>query len=111
MAITVTILVGQLTTLLGLILLVHSGYSAVEHLSYLKIVGKTEKSLPSDIVIECLLSVLICIVGSVLMAGTFKEISLKKEVALRTMDSLDYRPGFRTLHHRGRVIFSNASKQ
>ncbi|KAI8833216.1 hypothetical protein BC829DRAFT_80865 [Chytridium lagenaria] len=45
--------VGRLLHTLGLILLVHAGYSAVEHLGYLKLVGRTEKSLPVEMIVEC----------------------------------------------------------
>ncbi|KAJ3015984.1 hypothetical protein HKX48_004283 [Thoreauomyces humboldtii] len=90
---------------IGFVLLLHSGYSAFDHLAYLKMVGKVEANLPIDIVVECLASVLFCMVGVVLVAGDLKPISLEKTLQQTSMDTLESRPNFRTLHHRGKALF------
>ncbi|KAJ3149535.1 Membrane magnesium transporter 1 [Geranomyces michiganensis] len=97
--------IGRTLYTVAVILLLHSGYSAFEHLAYLKMVGKTETSLPADIVIECLASVFVATIGVALVSGDLKPISLEKELATMSMDSIDSRPSFRTLHHRGKAIF------
>ncbi|KND04411.1 uncharacterized protein SPPG_08819 [Spizellomyces punctatus DAOM BR117] len=97
--------IGRLFYTIGAILLVHSGYSAFEHLAYIKVIGKHEAQLPIDIVGECLLSVLLCILGVVLVAGDLRPISLEKQLSRMTLDTIDMRPSFRTLHHRGKAIF------
>ncbi|KAJ3074467.1 Membrane magnesium transporter 1 [Quaeritorhiza haematococci] len=71
---------GRLVYTIGLIFLFHSGYSAVEHLAYVKVVGKSESRLPTDIVVECLLGLIVSSIGIVLVAGRLKPILLETEM-------------------------------
>ncbi|KAI8916491.1 membrane magnesium transporter-domain-containing protein [Powellomyces hirtus] len=103
--------IGRLIYSIGALLLVHSGYSAFEHVAYLKTVGKAEGALPSDIILECLTSVLFCMAGISLVSGDLKPISLVDEVATLSMDSIDARPSFRTMHHRGTALFALGGRE
>ncbi|KAI8816062.1 magnesium transporter [Fimicolochytrium jonesii] len=96
---------GRAIYALGFLLLIHSGYSAYEHLAYVKIIGKHEESLPIDIILECIISVILCSVGLSLVAGEFKPISLEKQLTQMSVDAIDSRPSFRTLNHRGTTVF------
>ncbi|ORZ04174.1 membrane magnesium transporter-domain-containing protein [Lobosporangium transversale] len=98
---------GKLACLFGFLLLFHSGYSTFEHLSYLKAVDGHESGLPTDIVVELLVSVAIFGLGIVLVADNFKEILMETEMAKQSIESLDARPSFYSFNHRGRAVFRN----
>ncbi|KAI8924222.1 magnesium transporter [Entophlyctis helioformis] len=100
--------VGRLLYVVGIVLMMHAAYSAVDHLAYLKAVGRHETSLPSDIVLETLLSLAFFIPGAVLVSGTLKPIALELELATKTMDSIDATPGFKVLNTRASAIFGTA---
>ncbi|KAI9342214.1 membrane magnesium transporter-domain-containing protein [Zopfochytrium polystomum] len=102
-------ILGRIIFTAGLIFLVHSGYSAFEHLGYVKVLGKSEQTLPIEIQVECVISLVLCSVGVVMFSGPFKPISTEKEIAKRSMDQLSFKPSFRPLHHRGRYIFAAAA--
>ncbi|TPX52960.1 hypothetical protein SeMB42_g01090 [Synchytrium endobioticum] len=98
---------GRVLLSIGFMLLLHSGYSATEHLAYLKSVGKHESWLPVDIVLECLASLVLCTIASVMVSGTLRPIHLEDELSRKPMDHLDHLPSFRTMHHRGKALFNN----
>eukprot|EP00842_Homolaphlyctis_polyrhiza_P005006 jgi/Hompol1/5506/HPOL_001951-RA len=85
------------TPQLGLVLIAHAGYSAFDHLAYLRSIGKHESQLPSDILFEVALSLLLFIPGAVVISGTLKPISLKLELSKKTMDTVDATPGFKII--------------
>ncbi|KAF8932104.1 Membrane magnesium transporter 1 [Podila verticillata] len=100
---------GRLVCLFAFLLLLHSGYSTFEHLSYLKAIDGHESGLPQDIVIELMASVAIFGLGIVMVADDFKEILMETEMAKQTIESLDARPSFYGFNHRGRAVFRNVS--
>ncbi|TPX33760.1 hypothetical protein SmJEL517_g03454 [Synchytrium microbalum] len=99
---------GRFLLLSGFIFLLHSGYSAIEHLAYLKSISKQESWLPIDILLECILSLGLCILASVMVSGTLRPIQLEAELSKKPMDHLDHLSSFRTMHHRGKVLFKSS---
>ncbi|KAL4942327.1 hypothetical protein BDV06DRAFT_164547 [Aspergillus oleicola] len=72
----------RLITIFGLVLLAHAGYSAHEHTV---LAASTSTALPSDIVVEALVSLVIVSTGLVLGAEKLKPVSWSewaKEVEL-----------------------------
>ncbi|OQD69991.1 hypothetical protein PENDEC_c028G05727 [Penicillium decumbens] len=63
---------SRLTTLFGLVLLAHAGYSAHEHTV---LFSNTRLALPQDIIVETLVAVVVVSVGLVLGAEKLKPIS------------------------------------
>ncbi|KAH8552110.1 membrane magnesium transporter-domain-containing protein [Umbelopsis sp. PMI_123] len=98
--------IGRLLSLVGITFLIHSAYSTYEHLSYLNAVDKAESGLPIEIVAECLISVVVSLVGVVLCAGDLKNILMENEMKKQTIDKLDTAPSFITFNHRGRRAIS-----
>ncbi|KAI8994407.1 magnesium transporter [Gaertneriomyces semiglobifer] len=96
---------GRLLYTIGALLLLHSGYSAFEHLAYIKLIGTYEPRLPIDIITECLVSVILCIAGVVLVAGDLQPIALENEISKLKMDSISGSQSFRILNHRGTALF------
>ncbi|KAL2835889.1 magnesium transporter, partial [Aspergillus pseudoustus] len=69
--------VPRIITLFGLVLLAHAGYSAHEHtVLYSNVhLSSSSTSLPQDIVVEALVSLLIVSTGLVLGAEKLKPVS------------------------------------
>ncbi|KAL3463305.1 magnesium transporter [Aspergillus heterothallicus] len=69
--------VSRIITLFGLVLLAHAGYSAHEHtVLYSNVhLSSSSSSLPQDIVVEALVSLLIVSTGLVLGAEKLKPVS------------------------------------
>ncbi|KAL2915437.1 hypothetical protein HK105_205053 [Polyrhizophydium stewartii] len=98
-------MLGRVLYAAGLVLLAHAGYSAIEHFAYLKTIGKHDSHLPSDIIIELAVSLLLLIQGAVLVAGPLKPVSLQIELAKKSIELVDSTPGFKVVNHRGRSLF------
>ncbi|KAI9027890.1 magnesium transporter [Hyaloraphidium curvatum] len=96
-------LVARGLTILGLLLLLHSGYSAIEHIAFLKATERFESVLPGDIVTECLVGMAISVAGVVMLATPLKPILLEIELARKTYDVLDNRLSF--LPARTRALY------
>ncbi|EGF81806.1 hypothetical protein BATDEDRAFT_87255 [Batrachochytrium dendrobatidis JAM81] len=90
----------------GIILLLHAGYSAINHFAYLKTIGKHDSNLPTDIIFEILVSIVVFSQGAVMVAGDLKPISLQLELSQKTMDWVDATPGFKIVNHRGSALFA-----
>ncbi|KAK9723275.1 hypothetical protein K7432_002072 [Basidiobolus ranarum] len=92
---------GKILSLVGLFVLSHSAYSTYEHLSYLKAAEKLENGLPIDIIVECMVGIIIFMVGFTLVSGPLKPILMEVEMAKQTISKFDARPSFQTFNHRG----------
>ncbi|KAJ2765674.1 hypothetical protein IWQ56_004005 [Coemansia nantahalensis] len=84
--------------------MLHSGYSAREYLLYSKSIGRQDHSLPSDIVLECLVSLAVMTVALVLGVGSLKPISYEAEMKRYSVDGVFSRPSFQVFNHRGRFL-------
>ncbi|ORZ26042.1 membrane magnesium transporter-domain-containing protein [Absidia repens] len=92
--------IGKLIAIVGALFLFHSAISTYEHLAYLKAVDQNESSLPIEIVVECLCSAVITLVGVILSVDPFKNILMENEIKKMTIDKIDTRPSFITFNHR-----------
>ncbi len=82
---------------LGLVMLLHAGYSAKTHLSFLKSVGTAEDLLPLDILLELALSLVFCCIALTGISGSFQPVLLKEELSKKCMPSVH--PGFIRFDH------------
>eukprot|EP00026_Physarum_polycephalum_P023196 Phypoly_transcript_28033.p2 GENE.Phypoly_transcript_28033~~Phypoly_transcript_28033.p2 ORF type:complete len:110 (+),score=5.42 Phypoly_transcript_28033:36-332(+) len=94
----------KIAVVLGLLLLLHSAYSAAQHREYSRETGKLFESIPTDVYIETILAVVISAWGVVGVSGTLKPIKLLDAVSKTTFDSVDIRPSFMSLNTRGKVV-------
>ncbi|KAI8079874.1 membrane magnesium transporter-domain-containing protein [Halteromyces radiatus] len=101
---------GKAIALIGSLFLCHAAFSTYEHLAYLKATDHIESSLPLEIVVECLCSALIALVGVILSTDPFKNILMENEIVKMTIDKIDTRPSFITFHHR-KVVSTMAQLQ
>lgn len=97
---------GRIVMAIGLLLLFHSAFSALQHMKYLRLSEKHGEPLPMDIVIECIVSVVICAWGVVSVSGKLHPIRITTSMAKKTFDVIDSRPSFMTFQHRGRQIYN-----
>ncbi|XP_003726305.1 membrane magnesium transporter 1 [Strongylocentrotus purpuratus] len=95
---------SHLCVLFGIIGLAHSAYSAAQHRSYLRLTEQEFTRLPTDIFVQCIISLLLTCYGVINVAGKFREIRATVELEARSMDTLCNRPSFYCFSHRGQVL-------
>jgi len=96
---------GQTLLLVAVVTLLHAAFSTYEHMSHLKALGKPEGSLPQDIVVETILSLILGIVGASLNAPPLKEITWRSEMQKRKIDDMDSRLSFASWINRGNDLY------
>ncbi|KAK2180450.1 hypothetical protein NP493_442g00041 [Ridgeia piscesae] len=89
---------------LGFIALAHAGYSAAQYRAYLRLIEQEFVSLPTDILLQCLVGLVITCYGIVKVVGDFKEIKAVAELQQRTWETLSNRPSFYSFNHRGKIF-------
>ncbi|KAF8269796.1 membrane magnesium transporter-domain-containing protein [Lactarius quietus] len=97
-------MLGQVILGVAMVTLFHAAFSTYEHLSHLKALGRPETSLPSSIVLESLLALLLGIIGACVKAPPLKEITWASEMKTRKIDDMDARMGFANFVTRGKVL-------
>jgi len=95
----------KLCVFIGLLSLVHAAYSAAQHRAYLRLTKQEFTSLPADVLLQCVLSIVLACYGIVRVVGEFRAIKASLELEKRTWDTLGNRPSFYTFSHRGRFLF------
>ncbi|KAH0836751.1 magnesium transporter [Lanmaoa asiatica] len=93
---------GRIFLVIAAISLFHAAYSAYEHLSRLKALGKPEGSLPLNTVYESIFALVLGILGASLNAPPLKDITWASEMRKRTIDEMDSRLGFANYQSRGK---------
>jgi len=91
----------------GFLLLFHSGYSAVQHKTYLKLTEQPFVGLPHDITIECIIGTILCVIGGVLASESPQSIQVTNEFSKKTFDDINTRPDFIIFQHRGRSFLQH----
>ncbi|EIN03505.1 hypothetical protein PUNSTDRAFT_78103 [Punctularia strigosozonata HHB-11173 SS5] len=76
------------------LLLVLASLSLIHDLSHIKAIGKSEGTLPSDVVIEAIVSLVLATMGASMRTPTLKEITWASEMKTRTVEEMDTRIGF-----------------
>ncbi|KAN0065330.1 hypothetical protein ACQY0O_001166 [Thecaphora frezii] len=101
--------IGRLLLVLATITFLHAAYSTYEHLSLRKSLDLSTEgaSMPLDITLETLFSLLLFLFGVTLTADPLKQITWASEMRTQTIQTVDSRPAFATLNHRGAVLFAN----
>ncbi|KAI9029579.1 Prefoldin subunit-domain-containing protein [Phycomyces nitens] len=100
---------GRLIGLIGTFFLAHAAYSTYEHLAYLKAVDQASTDIPIEvsdcllksvillihfytlkIIVECLVSALVALIGVLLSADSFKNILMESEIAKQYVHTCGY---------------------
>lgn len=90
--------------ILGLLSLCHTAYSAAKYRSYLRLKEQEIGSMPLDITIQAVVSLIIAMVGIVNMSGEFKEISATKTLERKSWETMRNVPSFYVFNHRGQAL-------
>ncbi|XP_071868821.1 ER membrane protein complex subunit 5 [Bombus fervidus] len=93
-------------TLMGLLSILHTAYSAAQHRSYLRITEQEFITLPIDILIQGIISLFMVMYGVMYFAGDFKEIRAVVDLENKSWETLRNLPSFQIFSHRGRSLFS-----
>jgi hypothetical protein len=93
---------GKVIFSVGLLILLHSAYSAVQYRSLLRDFGRDFTGLPLDILLECFLAIMVCSWGVLNLSGSFKPIKATIATTQRTFDMTNHRQDFAIFQHRGR---------
>lgn len=98
----------KLVLVLGLGSLLHAAFSAAQYRSYLRVSQqKFTGSLPADIVLQALVSLLAVLYAIVSVTGHFKAIAANDDLVSKGHDSVfSSQLSFATFNHRGRLLVS-----
>lgn len=108
---------GKFILTVGLIGLCHAAYSATQHRNYLRLtdadksidqIGITSgriTTLPLDIVIQTLFSLLLSCIGLIGISTKFRPIKITSEWENKTWDNVGNRTSFWSFQHRGLLIY------
>lgn len=98
---------GRTLVTVGIISLIHAGYSAVQYKTYLKLIEEEFANLPADIIVQVIFSLTLSVFGIVKVAGELKDIHAAAELAHRSWETFGNRPSFYNFNHRGKIMFSD----
>ncbi|KIY51850.1 hypothetical protein FISHEDRAFT_36188 [Fistulina hepatica ATCC 64428] len=87
-------------------LVLHAAYSTYEYNSRRKAMGRPEGAMPTDIVAEAFLALIIGTLGASLHVPPLQEITWASEMSKRSIDGFDSRLGFANYMNRGRSFFA-----
>lgn len=93
---------GTITSGLGLLLLLHAGYSAA-HFQQFKKAADAGDSAPLDAAVEALVGFFVCVVGVLTSAGAFLPIKGAAGGG-KSLDSAESTREFNVFEHRGKSI-------
>ena len=91
--------------IVGLIALAHAAYSAAQHRSYLRLTEQEFTSLPSDVLLQSVLALMVTCYGIVKVVGEFREIKAASDLHTKTWETVANRSSFYTFNHRGKMLY------
>ncbi|KAH8258569.1 hypothetical protein KR038_007002, partial [Drosophila bunnanda] len=97
-------LFNKLLLIAGFASLAHAAFSAAHHRTYLRLTEQEWTSLPLDIILQTVISLVIVIYNIIEVVGNFKEIRATVDMQQKTWDTLGNFPSFYSFNHRGRAL-------
>lgn len=94
----------RVVTFVALLSLLHSAYSAAQHRFYLRLTEQPFTQLPTDLVIQTLVSLLVLIYGASYIAGDFLPIRSDIQNRTKSWDTVANCPSFYTFEHRAKAL-------
>ncbi|ALC38917.1 CG15168 [Drosophila busckii] len=95
---------NKLLLVAGFASLAHAAFSAAHHRTYLRLTEQEWTSLPLDIILQTVISLVLVIYNIIQIVGNFKEIRATVDMQQKTWDTLGNFPSFYTFNHRGRAL-------
>jgi len=87
---------SRILTVIGLLLMLHSAISIGQFRGIIRERGGTEFNIPSDILIECLVGLVLASMGWTSAIASYQDISSDVTMQKKSIEALLYRPGFYT---------------
>ncbi|KAI0794068.1 hypothetical protein C8Q74DRAFT_1365597 [Fomes fomentarius] len=98
-------MLGGLMLLVATIALLHAAFSTYEHLSHLKALGRPEGTLPSDIIVEALVALVLAVVGATVRSPALREVTWRSEMKRRALqEDEDPRMSFEKFALRAGIV-------
>jgi len=91
----------------GILSLLHTAYSATQHRSFVRLTEQEFTTLPIDVLVQGVLSLILTMYAVLFIAGDFKEIRANIDLQHKTWDTVGHRPSFMVFSHRGRCVTSH----
>ncbi|KAL5286439.1 MMGT1 family protein [Megaselia abdita] len=96
--------VNKVFLFVGFVSLIHAAFSAAQHRSYLRQTSQESTSIPLDILIQTLVSLVIIIYNIVQIVAEFKEIRANAELQEKSWETLSNLQSFYIFNHRGKSL-------
>uniref|UniRef100_A0A1B0EZD9 Membrane magnesium transporter n=1 Tax=Phlebotomus papatasi TaxID=29031 RepID=A0A1B0EZD9_PHLPP len=88
----------------GFVSLIHAAYSAAQHRTYLRITEQEFNSLPFDIQLQAVLSLIVLVYSILQVVGDFREIRAAVDLQAKSWETLGNIPSFYMFNHRGKSL-------
>ncbi|EDW75497.1 uncharacterized protein Dwil_GK23889 [Drosophila willistoni] len=95
---------NKLLLVAGFASLAHAAFSAAHHRTYLRLTEQEWTSLPLDVILQTVVSLVLVIYNIIEVVGNFKEIRATVDMQQKTWDTLGNFPSFYSFNHRGRAL-------
>ncbi|GAB0086242.1 Membrane magnesium transporter [Sergentomyia squamirostris] len=90
--------------IIGFVSLIHAAYSAAQHRTYLRITEQDFYSLPFDIQLQAVVSLILLVYSILQVVGDFREIRAAVDLQAKSWETLSNIPSFYTFNHRGKCL-------
>ncbi|KAF2076442.1 hypothetical protein CYY_002245 [Polysphondylium violaceum] len=97
--------IAQFLCFIGVVVFLHTVYSALQHRKYLRLTDQPFERIPNDIVFECIVSLVIFSWG-IINTQILTPIKVSTHLAKKSFDSFAYTPNFTVFKNRGQYINS-----
>ncbi|XP_065841234.1 ER membrane protein complex subunit 5-like [Oscarella lobularis] len=99
---------GRVIFAVGIVLLLHAAFSAIQHRTFLSLEDRASSGLPLDIILQSLIALTVGSVGLVKWMVNFKDIKADADSTHKTFDTAGNCSSFYSFQHRGQVIYSDS---
>ncbi|EJU03784.1 hypothetical protein DACRYDRAFT_105940 [Dacryopinax primogenitus] len=96
--------IGQILLAVSIFGLLHSAFSSYEQLSKMKAASDPVQLPAIDVMAEAVISLVVFTFGAAFWSPELKPNTWAAEMAHRTIDQMNSRPGFARIGHRGRFL-------
>ncbi|CAK8698491.1 ER membrane protein complex subunit 5-like [Clavelina lepadiformis] len=96
----------KVAIIVGLACIVHAGFSAAQHRSFVRLTEQEFSSLPLDIVVQSILGLFLASYGILMVSGDFKNIQVNADMKEKSFETVGNRFAFCTFEHRGKALYS-----
>ncbi|VDD96016.1 unnamed protein product [Enterobius vermicularis] len=101
--------ISRFICIAGLLSLLHCAYSAAQHRFYLRLTEQPFTLLPTDLILQTLISLIAVVYGASYFAGDFLPVRSDLQNRSKSWDTVGNCPSFYTFDHRARALIPEYS--